>query len=140
MGVSHKLVFATFSQCPIVYCVWFPTLTWFNVPFAQHNEPCALPCRSQVNYWSLAKTVDNGFIGSLSANCTDGLVLPAVTYGYNGTANCSVSLVNQTAISNQGYKSLGNFSYRYLKTPELCKYPPLFSSPSSNFHMTRTGR
>ena len=72
---------------------------------------CTL-CSGQVSHWILGKTVGNSFIGSLAANCTDGLALPKIAYGFNGTSDCASGLYNETAVSNEGYKLLGNFSYR----------------------------
>lgn len=75
-------------------------------------EIISIYCSGQISSWIFAKTAGNGFIGSLSANCTDGAALPTILYGFNGTNECANSLYNETAISNEGYKLLGNFSYR----------------------------
>ena len=71
-------------------------------------------CRGQVSFWSFAKTLENNYIGSITANCTDGSTLPTVSYAYNSSSNSSTDLTNHTAVSNQGYRLLGNFSYRYV--------------------------
>ena len=77
----------------------------------------------QISHWILGKTLGNSFIGSLSANCSDRSPLPKITYGFNGTTKCADGLYNESAVSNEGYKLLGNFSYRYSSLVSFKRIP-----------------
>lgn len=79
-----------------------------------------LLCRGGIESWTISRTGHLFFgvgqhssVGSVSAQCSDGKLLPSVTYGFNGTGgNCTV-LLNQTQTVSNPYSN--QFFYRYIE-------------------------
>ena len=75
-------------------------------------------CRGHIRKWLTTTTTKHGFVGSIGAVCTDGSVLPTVTYGYNGTyaPACPVNLEDLQVTRNENtfeYRS-GLFSHEII--------------------------
>ena len=59
-------------------------------------------CSGKIEEWKIAKTAFTGFVGSLSAVCSDGTELPAMRHGFNGTdrPQCNASLSEQISMTD----------------------------------------
>ena len=68
-------------------------------------------CSGHIKTWRSAQAESSGFVGSLSAVCTDQTILPAAAFGFNGTdqPRCNMSVSDTVEIEDPAE---GTYTFR----------------------------